>query len=230
MCAWLGLYNLLQSSPKTWPSELKCRSSIPASASYVPKISQPGIQPPPAQLLSMTALPATAGDIPRISIITAHSIKNKTSQCLWLLYPDASKPSAASTTPLSAVALVAKSVAASKAITIIEIIKRRMAEQGDHCYQYSALSSVTVDMAQLAGSGGSKRGQQSRRDQKSHSRSNRRDQRKKLEEGKEGFGQEEEEDPFESMEEKAQPIRKRMPLLTIYISKSPIIEFARLYG
>lgn len=89
------------------------------------------------------------------------------------------------------------------------------------------LSSVTVDMAQLAGSGGGKRGQQSRRDQKSHSRNNRRDQRKKLEEGKEEFGQEQVEDPFESMEEK---VRKRMPLLTIYISKSPIIEFARLYG
>lgn len=85
-------------------------------------------------------------------------------------------------------------------------------------------------MAQLAGSGGGKRGQQSRRDQKSHSRNNKGDKKKKLEEGRERFGQEEEEDPFESMEEKAQPIRKKMPLLTIYISKSPIVEFARLYG
>lgn len=127
------------------------------------------------------------------------------------------------------VALVAKSVAASKAITIIEIIKRRMAEQGDHCYQYSALSSVTGDIQHPAGSCQNAQGQKSRRDQKRHSRNNTKDRRTQ-EERRERCGQDEDEDVFESMEEKTQPIRKKVPLLTIYISKSPLLELARVYG
>lgn len=182
----------------------------------------------------MTTLPSTAGGIPRIFIITAHSIQKKTSQCLQLLYPDVSKPSTESTspaTPLPVIALVAKSVAASKAITVVEIIKRRMVEQGDHWHQYSALSSVTVEMAQQEGPSKNKRGKRPREDEKTLGRNDTQDKGKRLKEVKERVGQEkdEENDPFEPMEEKAQPIRKKVPLLTIYISKSPLLEFARLY-
>lgn len=88
---------------------------------------------------------------------------------------------------------------------------------------------MTVDIQHVAGSCKNKPGQQSRRDSKSHTRSDAGDKRK-LEEGSERFGQEEDEDMFESMEEKSQPMRKKVPLLTIYISKSPLLEFARVYG
>lgn len=87
---------------------------------------------------------------------------------------------------------------------------------------------MTVDIQHLAGSCKSKQGQQSRRDSKRHSRNNTKCRREV--EGREIFGQEEDEDMFEFMEEKAQPIRKKVPLLTIYISKSPLLELARVYG
>lgn len=178
----------------------------------------------------MTTLSITTGEIPQIPINTAHSIQRKTSQCLQLLYPDVSVESA---TPLSVIALVAKSAAASKVITTIEIIKRRMVEQGDHWYQYSALSSVIIEMTQREDSIKNKQGQQSRGDRKRHMRDNTRDKGKKAEVRKEEIGQgegEEEEDPFESIGEKTQSVRKKVPSLTIYISKSPILELARLYG
>lgn len=103
---------------------------------------------------------------------------------------------------------------------------------------------MTVEITQREDPNKTKQGQQSRRDQKRHIRGNTRDKRKKVGEGKEGIGQEqgeeeeeeedkeeeEEEDPFRSIEEKTQPVKKKVPLLTIYISKSPLLEFARLYG
>lgn len=99
---------------------------------------------------------------------------------------------------------------------------------------------MTVEITQREGPNKTKQGQQSRRDQKRHTRGNTREEGKKVGEEKEGIGQEErekeeeeeeeEEGPFRSMEEKTQPVKKKVPLLTIYISKSPLPEFARLYG
>lgn len=189
--------------------------------------------------MAAVATPTAAPGIPKIYIITAHSIQKKTSQCLQMLYPDPPKPSAESpadpnpAVKLPAVAFTAKSQAASKAITIAEIVKRRIREQGDNWYQYSALSSVMIEQVQQKEP--SKNKQTKRQKQNDHNRNNQQEKEKRPHKGKEcddkeGEDEGEEEDPFTPMKEKPQPAKKKVPLLTIYISRSRLPELARLYG
>jgi hypothetical protein len=116
------------------------------------------------------------------------------------------------------VALVAKSPVASKAITISEIVKRRIGEQGGGWFQYTKLVGVMVDVKRNV--------KRNRRGGKAKNR-----QRKRVDDGGEGGGEEEgEEDPFRALEEKVPVKQERIPLSTIYISRCPIPELARLYG
>lgn len=74
---------------------------------------------------------STPATIETINIIAAHSIGAKTLRCLAAL--TAPEP--------RAIALRARAPVASKAITIAEIAKRRVAEQGGRWFQYNVLAS-----------------------------------------------------------------------------------------
>ncbi|KAG0634547.1 hypothetical protein HOY80DRAFT_894776 [Tuber brumale] len=159
--------------------------------------------------------------VPTISIISSHSISKKTTRCLATLFPI--QPP---TTPsVLAVAIVAKSTVASKAITIAEIVKRRISTQGEAWFQYTKLEGTMVELK--APKKSKKEGKGKNKDQKDS-------QAEKTGEKGTQMGEEredtDEEDPFEALKEKAPQKKRMMPLLTIYISRSPIPELARLYG
>ncbi|PWW78714.1 hypothetical protein C7212DRAFT_165746 [Tuber magnatum] len=158
--------------------------------------------------------------IPTISIISSHSISKKTTRCLATLFPV--RPPTASS--VLAVAIVAKSAVASKAITIAEIVKRRISAQGEAWFQYTKLEGVVVELKAPRNS--EKEGKGKNKDQKG-SRVGRI--------GEKGIRMEEEEDmdgddPFEVLKEKTPQKKRKVPLLTIYISRSPIPELAKLYS
>jgi len=122
------------------------------------------------------------------------------------------------------VALVAKSTVASKAITIAEIVKRRISTQGEAWFQYTKLEGIMVELK--APKKSKKEGKGKNKDQKGS-------QTEKIGEKGARTGQEEdidEEDPFGVLKEKTPQKKRKMPLLTIYISRSPIPELAKLYG
>lgn len=167
----------------------------------------------PAAMATTHAAAPTTRDIPTFSIISAHVINKKITQCLNILYP---VPTTTSISPdpalLPSVALSAKSFVASKAITIAEIMKRRISEKGDQWYQYTVLSSTTEEKKQQPKNKDKKNGEKRK--------------------GKEALGEGEgdEEDPYQTMEEKLPSKKRKVPLLTIYISRSPLPELKRLYG
>ncbi|RPA91268.1 hypothetical protein L873DRAFT_1819753 [Choiromyces venosus 120613-1] len=155
--------------------------------------------------------------IPTVSIISSYSISKKTTRCLATLFPI--QPTT-TIPPVLAVAIVAKSIVSSKAITIAEIVKRRMSTQGEAWFQYTKLESVMVELK--APKKSKKEGKGKNKDQKGS----------QVEKGAQ-MGEEEdidEEDPFEVLKEKTPQKKRKMPLLTIYISRSPIPELAKLYG
>jgi len=164
--------------------------------------------------------PFDPSSIPTLSIISSHSISKKTTRCLATLFP----PQPPTTPSALAVALVAKSTVASKAITIAEIVKRRINTQGEAWFQYTKLEGIMVELKAPGKS--KKEGKGKNKDQKGS-------QVEKTEENGTRTGQGEdidEEDPFEVLKEKAPQKKRKMPLLTIYISRSPIPELAKLYG
>ncbi|CUS13446.1 unnamed protein product [Tuber aestivum] len=164
--------------------------------------------------------PFHPSSIPTISIISSHSISKKTTRCLATLFP--SQPPATSSVP--AVAIVAKSAVASKAITIAEIVKRRISTQGEAWFQYTKLEGVMVELRAPRKS--RREGKGKNGDQKGRRVGETRG------EGAQVGGEDDidEDDPFEVLKEKTLQKKRKMPLLTIYISRSSIPELAKLYG
>jgi len=164
--------------------------------------------------------PFDLSSIPTVSIISSHSISKKTTRCLATLFP----PQPPTAPSVLAVALVAKSIVASKAITIAEIVKRRINTQGEAWFQYTKLEGIIVEL---------KAPKKSRKEGKGKNKNQKGSQVEKTGEKGTRTGQEEdidEEDPFEVLKEKTPQKKRKMPLLTIYISRSPIPELAKLYG
>ena len=78
-------------------------------------------------------------DTPRtFAVNSSHSISGRVTRCLVILYPVGKNR-------LPAIALVAKSPDACKAITITEILKRRIGQQGERWFQYTKLEGVMVN-------------------------------------------------------------------------------------
>ncbi|KAI6878860.1 hypothetical protein D0869_12467 [Hortaea werneckii] len=105
------------------------------------------------------------------------------------------------------VSLTARAKAASKLISIAEIVKRDLAARGSRCYQYNALDSELADIP--------------------------RDGRPKQPKESVGGAEEDEEsdEAFETMGAPTGPTKKRsMPVMTIYFSKVPIKELKADYG
>ncbi|TGZ82051.1 hypothetical protein EX30DRAFT_292938, partial [Ascodesmis nigricans] len=139
--------------------------------------------------------------LPVLNIISSHKLSAKTTRCLETLYPSNNRDTA------RAVGIRAKGPVAAKAITLVEIIKRRIAEKGDTWWQYNVLSTSearpkqAVKVATLSGDSN---------------------------EGEDG-GEEADEDPFTPYVEKPKK-QPEVPLLTIYISLARIPEFAEKCG
>lgn len=102
---------------------------------------------------------------------------------------------------ITIVALTAASKAASKLISIAEIAKRDFVAQGEKVFQYNALSSKMVEMP-------------------------RKPQRRL------GEDADESDDAFEVMGEKNDDgmIKRKVPVLTIYIARAPVKELRTAYG
>lgn len=187
-------------------------------------------------------LPAPVREVQNVNIVSTSAIVRKVDQCLSKLYPEqhegpnpnpnypepASTPAtvtASSTTTVTTtttttptitsdfptVSITSKAATASKAITVAEIVKRCIGEKGGQWYQYTALSSVTNDLP----------GSQKQEKQP---------QKKKRKTGDEDKAGEDEEDPYALLVEKSPPKKRKVPLLTIYISRSPIPELQKLHG
>jgi len=151
-------------------------------------------------------------DIVTLNIISSHKISSKTKRCISLLY----------TTDITAgspqvIGLRAKSAVASKAITIAEIVKRQIGAQGDKWYQYTQLSSV------LDGANPAQAKHRKRRRKYENNAEN-------LESGEGGNDDDDDDDPFVKMEEGRPKKVIAIPVLTIYISRTQLPTFAKLYG
>jgi hypothetical protein len=88
---------------------------------------------------------------------------------------------------------------AGKAITIAEIVKRRMEERQEKWFQYTALSTEEIVKKQKKPSDGA---------------------------GKEA----DEEDPFVPLSEKKSRAKRKVTIISIYISRSPLPSYKELYG
>ncbi|KAI6865030.1 hypothetical protein KC343_g2935 [Hortaea werneckii] len=105
------------------------------------------------------------------------------------------------------VSLTARAKAASKLISIAEIVKRDLAARDVRCYQYNALDSELADIP--------------------------RDRRPKQPADSVGGAEEdgESDEAFETMGAPTGPTKKRsVPVMTIYFSKVPIKELKADYG
>ncbi|RPB14525.1 hypothetical protein P167DRAFT_55815 [Morchella conica CCBAS932] len=184
-----------------------------------------------------TILPAPVREVQNVNIVSTSAIVRKVDQCLSKLYPEqdpnpnpnypepASTPATITTSSTTttttttttitsdfpAVSITSKAATASKAITVAEIVKRCIGEKCGQWYQYTALSSVTNDLP----------GSQKQEKQP---------QKKKRKTGDEDKAGEDEEDPYALLVEKSPPKKRKVPLLTIYISRSPIPELQKLHG
>ncbi|KAF8453509.1 hypothetical protein BGX38DRAFT_1177359 [Terfezia claveryi] len=111
--------------------------------------------PPPPPPVVVKPAPVTHAH----NIISSTSIAKKVTQCLEELFPEPPPPSRGRTRTTSTsgpapkkikpqiiITLTAKSVSAPKAITICEILKRRIAERGLYWYQYCALEEVLEEV------------------------------------------------------------------------------------
>lgn len=192
-------------------------------------------------------------DIQTLNILSGHKIGAKTSRCLSLLSPpdagtandngkDNSKDNGkgkGTDRTLGVMALCARAPVASKAITIAEIVKRRMGAQGLAVFQYTRVESML----------------KKKRPRPSHGKGGRSNKKKGVavevptatqmdvdgggEQGKEKEEQddedeeEEEEDPFEPMpdgDERPSSTVRATPVVTIFLSRSQLPSYARLYG
>ena len=99
------------------------------------------------------------------------------------------------------VALTAASKASSKLISIAEIAKRELVAKGVKIFQYNALSSKMVEMPRKS--------------------------RRKV-----GEDADESDDAFEVMGEQEDNgmIKRKVPVMTIYLAKTPVKELKTAYG
>ncbi|KAF8474860.1 hypothetical protein BDZ91DRAFT_711894 [Kalaharituber pfeilii] len=123
------------------------------------------LTPPPQSTQNQTdaAKPVPAPIRHCHNIVSSTSIAKKVSQCLEQLFPELSQPpqrrnrtssnaqgvtvsDSAAKKGQIIITLTAKSVSAPKAITICEILKRRIAQQGMYWYQYCALEEVMEEV------------------------------------------------------------------------------------
>jgi hypothetical protein len=179
-----------------------------------------------------TLPPPDPRDIPTLNIIASHRIASKVTRCLSLLYPAPTKDTTTDAPPKQhtaapIVGLRTKSAIASKAITIAEITKRRISEQGGRWYQYNQISTAVEAV----------RPKQSKPKGRETGETTRDDKDK----GELGGGDHDhdddddnnnndEEDPFEVIPEKEPKRLRTITYLTIYISRARIPAFEKLYG
>lgn len=142
----------------------------------------------------------TAHSLVHLNVSSAHQISNRTSAIISRLNPSEQSSEDQKTV---VVALTAKSKAAGKLISIIEIAKRELASAGIKCYQYTALSSELTDIER-------------------HS--------KKV--IKDATDDGESDDAFETMGDVKQSATKKrsMPILTIYLSRTSVKELKNAFG
>ncbi|KAI5778245.1 hypothetical protein EDC01DRAFT_622948 [Geopyxis carbonaria] len=139
-------------------------------------------------------------DIPTINIISSHKISAKVTRCLHALYP--------SSASVSVIALRCQSAVASKAITIAEIVKRRMVEHGDCWFQYTKLHSEVTEV-------------------KVATTTSTTSTATAVEPADED---EDEDDPYIVRPDKVESKKRTIPIITIYISRVRIRSLASQYG
>ncbi|KAL7270212.1 hypothetical protein RUND412_007087 [Rhizina undulata] len=176
-------------------------------------------------------------DITTLYIVSSSQISKKVDRVLKALYEGG---------PTAVVALQATAKVAVKAISIAEIVKRRIAEGGRRWFHYCRLSGIE-DSEEEAGEGSGEEekdlfktpeeytgpGKRKREPTKHKSL-----KKRILEE------EEEEEDPYEALQENdlrtvkgrreatkwKRPARRLAPVMTIYVSLFRIHTFAKRYG
>lgn len=148
-------------------------------------------------------------DLQCVNIISSHKIGAKTTRCLSILFPESTATTTAAATPTptaaNTVCIRAKAAVAGKAISIAEIVKRRMEERQETWYQYTALSTGETPEKQ----------------------------KKKKPLGGAGAGVEggdDEEDPFVPLPEKETARKVKTAVISIYISRAPLPGYRKLYG
>lgn len=136
----------------------------------------------------------------RLNVSSAHQISNRTSAIISRLNPSEKSSEDQKTV---VVVLTAKAKAAGKLISIVEIAKRELNKDAIKCYQYTSLSSEVVEIER-------------------HPKGSKKD----------GGDGEESDDAFQTMGEvKESATKKRsMPVLTIYLSRSPVKELKAAFG
>lgn len=126
------------------------------------------------------------------------------------------------------VALVAKAVAANKLVSVVEVAKRALGEQGARWWQYSG---VQGRMEEMRVEGKEKEGR--RLGGKANAKGDEVDgegmEDVRMEEGGEDVD-EEEEQAFETMVEKERKKVRTVPVLTIYLSRVQVPELKGRYG
>lgn len=135
-----------------------------------------------------------------LNVSSAHQISNRTSAVISRLSPS-EQPSDGQKTVV--VTLTAKAKAAGKLISIVEIAKRELKNEGVKCFQYTALSSALIDV-------------------KRRPKGDKRD----------AVGEDESDDAFETMGEvKESATKKRsVPIITIYLSRTSVKELRVDFG
>jgi len=177
-----------------------------------------------------TSPPPDPRDIPTLNIIASHRIASKVTRCLSLLYPAPAKdiptdapPKQYTAAPI--VGLRTKSAVASKAITIAEIAKRRISEQGGRWYQYNQLSTTVEAVRPKQPKPKGRKTGETTRDDKDKGEQDGNDNN-----DDDDDDDDDDEDPFEVVPEKEPKRLRTITYLTIYISRARIPAFEKLYG
>lgn len=189
-------------------------------------------QPPPSVPATAPLLPpdiaalAPTYDIHTLAITSSSKISAKVSRLLTQL-ENGFDLSRTGQKP-AIVALVAKAVAANKLVSVVEVAKRALGEQGARWWQYSG---VQGRMEEMRVEGKEKEGR--RLGGKANAKGDEVDgegmEDVRMEEGGEDVD-EEEEQAFETMVEKERKKVRTVPVLTIYLSRVQVPELKGRYG
>lgn len=118
------------------------------------------------------------------------------------------------------VALSARSKAATKLVSVVEVVKRELDGRGLGWWQYSGVHGVLDEMGGKDGSGADSAGLRGKK-------------RTRESEGESEGEEDGEEEVFEKMrvpgEEERQKVRQ-IPVITIYMSRTPVPELRRRFG
>lgn len=142
----------------------------------------------------------------KLSVHNSTQIASRTTAVISALLGDGTTPATTTdetNTKPSLVILTARSKAANKLISIVEIIKRDLAGKGVAVYQYNVLGS---EMMEVPRGGEAKKGVESDAD---------------------GVG---EEAGFEMMGEKGDVKKRAVPIMTTYLSRGSVKELKVVYG